>query len=140
AIVAALVERGFTLLAERMEEATRGGSPAQKLERAGRAYVTFALQEPVYFRLMFRPELTDLKRFPTVEAAGARAYSVLERLVDEQAPRLGQAKKDAMVSMQWALVHGLSTLLVDGPLGAEFPDAAARDRHVEQVLKLFAER
>ncbi|MCU0697602.1 MAG: TetR/AcrR family transcriptional regulator [Myxococcaceae bacterium] len=138
AIVAALVERGFTLLSERMEAAAHGSSPGQKLERAGHAYVTFALDEPVYFRLMFRPELTDLRRFPGVEAAGARAYAVLERLVDEHAPRAAQAKRDAMVSMHWSLVHGLATLLVDGPLGAEFPDAAARTRHVEQVIKLFA--
>ncbi|MDX2014920.1 MAG: TetR/AcrR family transcriptional regulator, partial [Myxococcaceae bacterium] len=76
AIVAALVERGFGLLADRMEAQAGAGTPAQKLERAGRAYVTFALEQPVYFRLMFRPELTDLKRFPTVEAAGARAFAV----------------------------------------------------------------
>jgi AcrR family transcriptional regulator len=140
AMVAALVERGFTLLSERMEAGSRAGTPGQRLERAGRAYVDFALAEPVYFRLMFRPELRDLKRFPSVEAAGARAYGVLQRLVDEAAgPRASVAKKGAMVSMHWSFVHGLATLLVDGPLGPEFSDAVARDRHVEQVLKLFAE-
>lgn len=141
AIVAALVECGFTLLADRMEAASTAGAPQKKLERAARAYVVFALEAPVYFRLMFRPELTDLKRFPSTEAAGARALAVLQRLVDEEAgPRVGAARKDAMVSMHWSLAHGLATLLVDGPLGAELRDVASRDQHVDQVLRLFAER
>ncbi len=41
--------------------------------------------------------------------------------------------------MHWSLVHGLATLLVDGPLGVTFPGGPTRDRHVAQVLKLFAE-
>jgi AcrR family transcriptional regulator len=141
AIVAALAERGFLLLAERLEVASRAGPAAQRLVQTGRAYVTFALDEPVYFRLMFRPELTDLKRFPAVEAAGARAFGVLQRLVDETAGRrAGQAKKDALVSMHWALAHGLATLLLDGPLGAQLATGPERARHVDDVLRLFVER
>ena len=140
AILAALVERGFGRLAERMEDASRTGTAKHRLERVGQAYVAFALEEPVYFRLMFRPELTELKRFPTAGAAGALAFSVLQRLVGEKAgARIEQAKREATVSMHWSLVHGLATLLVDGPLGAEFPDPAVRDRHVEYVLRLFTE-
>ena len=140
AILAAVVERGFVRLAERMEDASKTGTASHRLERVGQAYVAFALEEPVYFRLMFRPELADLKRFPSAGAAGARGFAVLQRLVGEKAgARVGQAKKEAMVSMHWSLVHGLATLLLDGPLGAEFPDPAARARHVEQVLRLFTE-
>jgi AcrR family transcriptional regulator len=140
AIVAALVERGFTLLSEQMEVSAKGGTPQQRLERAGRVYVTFAIEQPVFFRLMFRPELTDLKRFPSTEAAGSRAFAVLEGLIDDRfGSRTNTARKRAMVSMYWSLVHGLSMLLLDGPLGAKLATAASRDRHVEQVLKLFVE-
>ena len=141
AIVAALVEEGFHRLTERMMEASlRNGTATQRLVQAGRAYVTFALEEPVYFRLMFRPELTDLKRFPAVEFAGDRALAVLQQLVDEKVgAHTGQVKKEVIVSMHWSLVHGLATLLIDGPLGEKFPNAQTRNRHVEQVLKEFAE-
>jgi AcrR family transcriptional regulator len=140
AIVAALVERGFERFANRLETAANVGTAAHRLERVGNAYVAFALDEPVYFRLMFRPELTDLERFPAAGAAGARAFAVLQRLVDEEAGgRMRPTTKEAMVSMHWALVHGLATLLLDGPLGAQFPDAASRDRHVAKVLRLFAD-
>jgi AcrR family transcriptional regulator len=139
-IVAALVERGFVALAERLEGAATGkGTPAQRLSRTGRQYVGFALDQPVQFRLMFRPELVDVSRFPSVQAAGARAYAVLTRLVDEQPTTrtLSAEKKEAAVSLHWSVGHGLATLLLDGALGQRFADEEERDRHVERVLKLF---
>lgn len=141
AIVAALVERGFTLLAERMEAAERTGTAAQRLRRVGRTYVDFALEQPVYFRLMFRPELTDPERFPAAEAAGGRAFAVLERLVDDvTGPQADPGRKDAMVTMHWSLVHGLATLLLDGPLASELGPGVTRGRHVDDVLSLFLKR
>jgi AcrR family transcriptional regulator len=141
AIVAALVERGFTQLVQRMEAATRGVPAARRPERAGRAYVSFALDQPVHFRLMFRPELADLARFPAAAAAGTRAAGVLRHMVAAQAgPRASQARRDALASLHWSLVHGLATLLLDGALGARLGSRAARDRHVDAVLRLFAAR
>jgi AcrR family transcriptional regulator len=140
-IVAALVERGFTLLVDRLEAAERTGPPAQRMRRVGRAYVDFALEQPVYFRLMFRPELSDPARFPAADAAGGRAFAVLERLVGDLAgPRASRSRKDALLSMHWSLVHGLATLLLDGPLAAELGQGVARGRHVDDVLTLFLAR
>jgi uncharacterized membrane protein YfcA len=42
--------------------------------------------------------------------------------------------------LHWSLVHGLATLLLDGALGARLGSRAARDRHVDAVLRLFAAR
>ena len=141
AIVAALVEHGFTMLASRMEAAERTGPRDQRMRRVGRAYVDFALEQPVHFRLMFRPELSNPARFPAAHAAGGRAFAVLDRLVGEIAgPRASRSRKDALVSMHWSLVHGLSTLLLDGPLASELGAGVARGRHVDHVLTLFLER
>lgn len=139
-IVAALVERGYLALAERLEtEAAAKGTPRQRLTRTGRGYVDFALDNPVQFRLMFRPELIDASRFPAVQDAGARAFAVLERLIDEQpaARRLSADKKSALVSLHWSVVHGLATLLLDGALGRKLRDRKERDKHVGRVLELF---
>jgi AcrR family transcriptional regulator len=135
-IMAALVERGFAMLADRLEAARRAGATESALERAGRAYVRFALEQPVYFRLMFRPELSGVQRAPAADGQSARAFSVLQSLVDQRLdPRVRHARREALVSMNWALVHGLATLLLDGPL-AHVED---RERHVDQVLRLFTE-
>jgi AcrR family transcriptional regulator len=141
-ILAALVTRGFTELADRMLEAEGGrGGVGKRLAAAGRAYVDFALERPVYFRLMFRPELVNLARFPEAQEAGQRAYAVLERLVTERlsGKRTSPATIAAMVSLHWSVVHGLSSLLLDGALGQRLPDAAAREAHITKTLELFAE-
>ncbi|MBM4780442.1 MAG: TetR/AcrR family transcriptional regulator [Archangiaceae bacterium] len=141
-IVAALVERGFTLLADRLEVAAKTkGTITQRLAKTGREYVDFALDQPVYFRLMFRPELAQLGRFPEAVAAGGRAFAVLQALIEEKCAgqRVPPAKRDAMVSMHWGLVHGVSSLLVDGVLGQRFVSPQERDRHVTQVLELFTQ-
>lgn len=139
-IVAALVEQGFTRLATRLEAAeATGDSAPQRLVRAGHAYVEFALAEPVYFRIMFRPELVDLTHFPSAAQAGARALAVLHRLVAAVlGSRASPARRDAMVSMHWSLAHGLASLLLDGALATKFVDEKERARHVDQVLGLFA--
>jgi AcrR family transcriptional regulator len=146
AIVAELVARGFTRLAERLEatERARGGA-SRRLMLAGRAYVAFALAEPASFRIMFRPELVDRAAFPTAGNAGARAYAPLVRLVTEchaggRAPRTGSAaaeRIDTLVTMHWSLVHGLATLLLDGSLGRRFATREARDAHIEATLAVF---
>lgn len=139
-IVAALVARGFTQLADRMEATARAkGSITQRLAKTGREYVTFALEQPVYFRLMFRPELAKLDRFPDAVAAGGRAFSVLQGLIEEKCAgqRVPAAKREAMVSMHWGMVHGLSSLLLDGALGQRFASPQERERHIAQVLELF---
>ena len=136
-IVAELVERGFDALSERLETvAARKGEPWQRLSRSGREYVAFALDNPVQFRLMFRPELVDPSRFPSVQRAARRALAVLMRHVDEQ-KRYSARQKDAAVSLHWSVVHGLATLFLDGALGHQFVDRKQRDKHVDQVLKLF---
>jgi AcrR family transcriptional regulator len=142
AIIAALVARGFELLADRLEQASAcPGTVAQKLEKVGRAYITFALDQPVYFRLMFRPELTDLKRYPDVDAKAAQAFGVLQKLVSELAGRRASpARKHALTSMHWSVAHGLATLLLDGNLGDQLGSRVARERHVDDVLRLFSAR
>jgi AcrR family transcriptional regulator len=146
AIVAELVARGFTRLAERLEAAEQSrGTPSRRLMLAGQAYVAFALAEPGSFRIMFRSELVDRAAFPAAGEAGARAYAPLVRLVNEchagpRTPRAGSAaaeKLEALVTMHWSLVHGLATLLLDGSLGRRFATREARDAHIEATLAVF---
>jgi AcrR family transcriptional regulator len=146
-IVAELVVRGFTRLAERLEAAERmRGTSSRRLMQAGVAYVDFALAEPASFRIMFMSELVDLSAFPAADAAGARAYAPLVRLVTERHGR-GRTPKpgseaarrfDALVTMHWSLVHGLATLLLDSSLGNRFATRESRDAHIAHTLALFS--
>jgi AcrR family transcriptional regulator len=141
ALVAELVGRGFTRLSEMLESAERTrGTPARRLRLAARAYVDFALANPAAFRIMFRPELADLSACPSAGAAGSRAYSVLLRLVDQnfRGPRVGPDRLEAITTMHWSMVHGLSTLLLDGSLGRRMRSARDTEALIDRTLDLFS--
>jgi AcrR family transcriptional regulator len=137
AILAALAEEGFMELAARMRAArAEPGTPTERLAMLGRAYVDFALERSAHFRVMFRPELVSLERFPDAKSRADEAYGELVGLIgdlnrdgifrDEDAP--------AAVSLAWAIVHGLASLTLDGPFAMMVPDAQVRSALVHSVL------
>lgn len=134
-ILAALVEDGFVQLAARLRAAkdAQGLEPRDALVRAGEAYVEFAFERPGLFRVMFRPEMVDLHRFPQASCAGEQAFDELVQLVQ-------RARPDATpvhTALAWSVVHGLASLIIDGPLGLKVEGAAERDVMMRDVVALF---
>lgn len=138
-ILAELVARGFDELGARLARANDRAarlSPRDLRIASAEAYVGFALDRPGVFRIMFRPEVCDPARFPAAREAGRRAHGELQRLV---ALLHGETAGPAYASAYWAQVHGLATLLVDGPLGAALPGARERRAHLREVAALIAD-
>ena len=120
AILAALAEAGFRRLADALEAAT-GADAVEALTASGQAYLQFAIEHPAHFRIMFRPELVELERYPTAVEEADRAYAALETLVARvvEAGRLPPELAPGLVGLSWSFVHGLAGLVLDGPLRAE---------------------
>ena len=139
-ILAALVVEGFDELARVLRQANDIAPSAgvrAALVASGLAYVDFALSRPGVFRIMFRPDACNPARFPDVIDAGMRSHGELDRL---NVIVHRERAEPALATLLWANVHGLSCLLVDGPLGAQFDDEAHRRMHVRQVVELLADR
>jgi AcrR family transcriptional regulator len=142
AILAAICEEGFGELQRRMHAAQ---SPVPKdvaelLERCGVAYVTFALAYPAHFRIMFRPELVEMEKFPAAHCKAEDAFAELVKIVQKYVEhgRGWNGKEQALISLCWSVSHGLASLLLDGPLRAKQPEAAAQlDHHVRDVMRAF---
>lgn len=138
ALLAAVGTRGFNRLTEYLHRAERaGGGAAERIRRLGRAYVAFALDDPMLFRLMFGPELcaTDDAE---LERAAIASYAPIQAAVTAEAARVGadDAAADASLAA-WALVHGLAMLIVDGKQA--WPEnAAARDALVDRVVSAYS--
>jgi len=81
------------------------------------AYVIFAVRNGSRYRLMFSAELTGCEDL-AFKQAGERSFDVLhetiERGVTEGALRADTNGTHALAA--WSLVHGLSTLILDGKL------------------------
>lgn len=106
--------------------------PEQQLRGLARAYVDFALTHPAEFRLMFAPALRrDDERTP-VEQAGRATYQQLLDAV--QALQNITAPTEATAITLWALVHGLATLMLDGPLYRNARTTAGRQKVLEIAI------
>lgn len=137
AILAELVVRGFDELTARLAQANEQIPVAGRLEAgiaSGLAYVGFAIDHPGLFRIMFRPELCDLSRFPGAQQSGETSYAQLERLVAEVH---GAQAVQSFAMVYWSQVHGLACLIVDGPFGVQLPGADERRAFARSVLEPF---
>ncbi len=138
-ILATLVAEGFDDLAQRLHSANER-APAEgaraALVASGRAYVDFALSQPSVFRIMFRPDMCNPARFPLVQEAGTRARDELDRLTEIV---YGQASEPVRATILWAHVHGLSCLMVDGPLQTQFETDSQRQAYLCDVAERFAD-
>jgi AcrR family transcriptional regulator len=108
--------------------------PSVRLRALVRLYIQFAISNPAYFRIMFdsgfanRPENVGRAR-PT--------FKYLEDVIAEiGGGRDGAFEKAVAI---WASIHGLSALMLSGPLGAVLkkPDRTAR---IEQTVMELIER
>src|SRR5437868_943845 len=121
ALVAAIATQGFRLLSARMREevaATRSPDLRQRLRALGVGYVSFALEHPGYFRVVFGGLVKSAAATPELKEAGAEAYGLLRNTVAEgvDAGVLKARDPDELALAAWSLVHGLSMLGVDGAL------------------------
>jgi AcrR family transcriptional regulator len=130
-LLAAVAQRCMTqlglLMTERMELVTirdRVRRAEGRLGAIGRAYIDFARAEPGWFRTAFSSAQPHRADGPAAEPADADAgsvpspYQLLSARLDELVA-VGALTPERRVGAEyaaWSAVHGLSSLLLDGPL------------------------
>lgn len=146
ALLAAVCSAGQAELAMAIERelaaVPAGPDPAavarERLRAAGTGYVRFARTEPGLFRTAFSasPDLSNSASPERAGASGLTPFQLLGSLLDElvAAGVLPAERRPGAEFLAWSAVHGLSMLLIDGPLRA-FDDARA-DRVAQRVLDM----
>jgi AcrR family transcriptional regulator len=119
ALLAGVAEQGFTALATLMAEVRRRvKDPRRQLQQLGVAYIEFARAHPSHLRVMFGPEIPDKSAHPALKAAAERAFGLLVSAISEgqRAGHVRDGDPEELAVSAWALVHGLSALIIDGQL------------------------
>jgi AcrR family transcriptional regulator len=119
ALLAGVAEQGFTALATLMADVRRRVKhPQRQLQELGVAYVRFALAHPSHLRVMFGPEVHDKSAHPSLKLAADRAFGLLVSTISEgqRAGHVRDGDPEELAVAAWALVHGLSGLIIDGQL------------------------
>jgi AcrR family transcriptional regulator len=129
-LLAAVAEQGFRDLTAALDAAATAEPGALRALKFGLAYVLFACENPSLYRLMFSPFVECCEGRPGLAAAGQEAFS---RCV-AAARALGHACEEPaegeppppIAAAVWSMVHGLSSLALDGLI--RLPDDAAEKR------------
>ncbi len=140
ALVSALVVESFELFERAFREAAAStpGTHLDRIRAIGRAYVRFAFDDPARFTLMWRPELRTLEDDSPVDEAGLASYQVLvdEIAAGQNAGEIVDGDVGLLSLSAWSAVHGLATLMVDGPLRGQVLSWAHAEPMVDAVLEL----
>lgn len=123
ALISAIAEQGFGQLKLHMnaalEEAPQGS--AGQLLRLSQAYVTFALDHPHSLGVMFA-DFESGGKVQLGEAAGATFALLVETVAAGQATGVVRSGDPRVLATGvWAMVHGLSTLLIARRLSHALP-------------------
>ena len=112
-----------------------------RLNAIGHGYVDFALSAPGLFRTAFcHSETTDqaMAEPEPFDLGTERAYRMLVEVLDSMlaAGLISPARRPGAEITAWAVVHGLTTLLLDGPI-RDLPEADRR-RMVDNATATLA--
>ena len=125
-LLASVAAEGYRELAAPMEAAAQESDP---LRGVGLAYVDFALQKRGLFRLMFGPILVERAKYPGLNAAADSVFNLLQRIAVSDDQRTHEDNSAGMAA--WGLVHGLSSLFIDGLV----PETSARGLASEILVR-----
>lgn len=130
------------LAAEMRRQVNRTNDPRQRLRAVGTAYVDFALTQPGLFRTAFTSHPATSHHDDHLRPTGSEAesdtdtaepFEVLGQVLDETqaAGLLDPHRRPGAEVAAWSAVHGLASLLLDGPLPTT---AAGIEFSLRQVL------
>jgi len=159
-LLAAVTEHAQTLLADAMAArldavAARGPKAKRALARfraTGQGYLDFALAEPGLFRTAFAHNVSggggtadepvrvpEHHPFQILIRCIDHPFQILIRCIDELVATgvLAADRRDGLDEAAWAAVHGLSTLLLDGPLSGL--DDARRQLIIDRLLDVIVD-
>jgi AcrR family transcriptional regulator len=119
-----LCEQDFHALAEEFKRLGRIADPIERIRKAGRAYVSFGVNHPEHYRLMFMsqhpqppPDATQNGGGDSVQAAFGFLLGAVQEAMATR--RFRPELKDAHLVAQalWASVHGVVALHLSNPGG-----------------------
>lgn len=114
-LVHALIDEGVELLHASLSEADASSdSPEDRLEAMCRAYVTFGLERPEYYEIMYILHPEYIKRYPVEKYRKARRnLEIMAAAVKDGIERGLFKEVDPMLAanLAWTQLHGVVTLL-----------------------------
>jgi len=114
-LLAEVVGRSFDAFARRLDDRQHCENPGEDLAAMGRAYLGYALEHPLHYRLMFGTPLPDPDQHPEMMRSARHAFSLLRDCLDRmdavRPNHVAGGAPDLDALFVWATMHGLASIL-----------------------------
>lgn len=135
-LIAAVAEAGFQRLQQTMLHAVGQARGRPALKQVALAYVTFALEHPAEYRVMFGPEVAETSDLPALRATARGVLGfVAEGIAQAQKEgAIGPGDPMLMAVATWAMLHGLVMLTLDGQTTTVAPTVEAVVEEATRIM------
>jgi len=106
-ILAEILTQAFTEFTQLLASYPEHATPEQALRHMAQAYLQFATQNPLKYRLMFGSTLPQPDQYTDMVEQAQGAFHTLRDAV----ARMGHENSDADALYIWSTMHGLSSIL-----------------------------
>jgi AcrR family transcriptional regulator len=126
ALITAISTEGYrklyNCLAAAVEQYRR--DPMRQLIEASWAYLQFALREPAHFKVTLSGVVEKEQEYPAFVEMTQKAFGLVVDLTDacQQAGILKAGPADQMAVSVWSIVHGFTSLILEGQIASSLVD------------------
>lgn len=107
-ILAEILKRSFEDFAQYMDRRPHSDDPYTDLHSMGFAYLQYAAENPLQYRLMFSTPLPDPEQHPQMMEKAQHAFSLLRDVISRMSL---SANPDFNALYVWSTIHGLASIL-----------------------------
>jgi AcrR family transcriptional regulator len=142
-ILAALIARAFRAFAAFLDQHPRTDDPDADMGRMGVAYLAYARENPLAYRLMFGTPLPDGAEHPEMLGEARHAFSLLCDALRRKATLRGQQKGEEEILgdalFVWSCLHGLAAIRTSDTAAAlEIPAAVMEGAPAHVLCRIGA--
>ena len=127
ALVAAISTEGYRKLYDCLVSVVEHyrPDPLRQLIEAAWAYVQFALREPAHFKLTLSGVVEKEQEYPAYVEMTGKAFRLVVEVVEacQQAGILKPGPSDRVAVSVWSLVHGFTSLVLEGQVSSSLVEA-----------------
>ena len=139
ALLQALIAEGFERLATRMQSAASDAAAELRPRALAEAYVSFGLEQPTWYELMFLLPGERLGgTYPPEKYRAGRMllHELSELLAGANNPALSPADALAQATLLWSSLHGLVSLLIAGRVDAALDQSDLIARALDRAVPI----
>ena len=138
-LIHSLIDEGFELMyTDICEDAEKYKAPQQKLESVCRNYISFGLEYPEYYEIMYLLHPERMKRYPREKFRRARrTFDLVAKILDDLALNRGIILQDSTLMSYsiWATLHGVVTILLAKRLDKKIDRNDLIDNVIQRIMR-----